>query len=111
MSFNPIVIIGDVYDDTTDGGDITVTSVDPWNKEVGYTKTFPNMTTFSFEVVKEIDFLTAITSGTYSIKSVKHMSGGSSMSGDCWHKWETYVGFSWTYKFCDRCGIKKDDIK
>lgn len=105
--------VGDEFIDTTDGSDIRVTSVDPWVLEVGFTKTNPGMISFTFEVVPEADFITAINTGVYKlVESNPTYKPGVGEDGVCWqHDWDTYVGFSWTYKFCKACNIKKDDLK
>lgn len=96
--------VGDEFNDISDGGQVIVTSIDVWAGEVGFTKRFANQVSFGFEVIPIVDFQTAVSSGLFKQTDSKN-------SVTCWHKWETYVGFSWTWKFCNKCGIKQGDVK
>lgn len=92
--------VGDEFEDTMDNTQVTVTSIDVWQAEVGFTRRKKGEVSFHFEIVPIVDFETAVRSGLF--KQI-----GSSHKDICWHSWDTYVGFSWTYKFCNKCGVKK----
>lgn len=94
--------VGDEFDDTSDGSIVRITSINHWASEIGYTRSTSQITSFYFEVMPEADFKTAVDTGLFRQTSAKFAKEGS-----CWHSWDTYVGFSWTYKFCKTCGEKK----
>lgn len=93
--------VGDEFVDHSDGSKVRITSVDVWAREVGFTRTYPSQVAFHFEVIPEADFKTAVDTGFF-----KQIGSENLPQGACWHKWETYVGFSWTYKFCSKCDVR-----
>lgn len=94
--------VGDEFIDVTDRSTVRITSVDVWANEVGFTRTLPGSVSFNFEVVPEADFKTAVDTGLFEQQGRKPNDPAS-----CWHKWDTYVGFSWTYKFCVKCDVRQ----
>lgn len=96
--------VGDEFEDAMDHTGVTITSIDVWANEVGFTRRRKGETSFNFEVVPIEDFKTAVDTGIFRQIGAKRKD-----EKNCWHEWDTYVGFSWTFKFCKACGIQKHD--
>lgn len=102
ITSSPVIEVGDEYEDVIDGSLISVTSVDVWQNEIGFTRRDPDTNYVNFEIMPEEDFITGILNNIF-----KHISSKPTDPKNCSHRWETYTGFSWTFKFCNRCNIKK----
>ena len=98
---NYIPFLGDEFIDKTDGSNLRITSIDSSNGDLGVSRSAPGSLYFNYEIVSEVDFVMAVDTGVYEKK-------GWSLDKGCWHSWEQYTGFTRLFKFCSKCGVKKD---
>ncbi len=101
LGYTPVM--HDEFIDTTNNSRVRITSIDPWSGEVGVYITNVGRSYFTFEIIPEYDFQTAVNTGLFKPVTEENPA-------ICFHKWQPYVGFTRKFKFCDKCGSKQEHV-